>query len=172
MSHRYFLEEALKEATRAKEDGQIPVGAVIVNEDGEIIARAHNEVNRQNDRTAHAEMLAIREAVSTHNGEQARSWTIYITLEPCPMCLGAIVMSNIGAVVWAAPDVHIDTHKLLDVIPYFRAQTLSVVKNPYPDLEKKCREIHNGYWISNGRPDIVEPIADCGNAAAENAERA
>jgi tRNA(adenine34) deaminase len=158
MNHRFYLEEALKDAIKAGQEGQVPIGALVVNRLGEIIGRAYNQVNRLSDRTAHAEMLAIREAISRHSSNGTENWIVYTTLEPCPMCLGTIIMCNIGTVVWASPDIHINTHKILTALPYLRTRKLTTVMSPYSDLEQKCAELHNQYWISIGRADVIEPI--------------
>ena len=157
MDHRKFLEEALKDAYKAKEEGQIPIGAVIVNGKGEIIARGYNQVKKLNKRTAHAEMLVIDEALSKFDGEDAVNWTIYSTLEPCPMCLGTIIMAHIGSAVWAAPDTNINTHTMLEIHPYLRKQNLVVIKTPFSDLENICSKLNYDYWMSNGREDVVNP---------------
>jgi tRNA(adenine34) deaminase len=99
----YFMRLALREAERALEHDDVPIGAVIVH-GGEVIAAARNERELRNDPTAHAEVLALREA-SAHTG----SWrlldtAIYVTLEPCAMCAGAIVLGRVPRVVYAADD--------------------------------------------------------------------
>ncbi len=86
-----YLSEALKEAQKAFQKGEVPVGCVIVKEN-EVIAKAHNRVEELSDPTAHAEILAIREAASKIGIKALRECEIYITLEPCPMCAGAIAL--------------------------------------------------------------------------------
>ena len=98
-----WMREALAEARLAFDAGEIPVGAVIVR-NGEIIARAHNRCERDRDATAHAEMLAIREACRVSNGWRLEDATLYVTLEPCPMCAGAAINARIGRIVFAAKD--------------------------------------------------------------------
>ncbi len=90
-----FMAEALKEARAAAEEGEVPVEAVIVRE-GEIIARAHNMTEQAKDPTAHAEMLAIKAAASLLGGWRLPGCSMYVTVEPCCMCAGAIVWSRIG----------------------------------------------------------------------------
>ena len=99
----YFMSEALYEATLAAAEGEIPVGAVIVR-DGEIISRAHNNREATGDATGHAELLAIRKACEVLGGWHLEKCTLYVTLEPCPMCMGAIVNSRLGKVVFGAKD--------------------------------------------------------------------
>ena len=69
-------------------------------------------------------------------------------------------MANIGRVVWASPDRHIETHKMLDSIPYLRTRKLITIDSPFPDLEKKCTDMHDAFWISEYRPDKIQPIYD------------
>ena len=101
--HEHFMQIALEEAQQALQEDEVPVGAAIVH-DGRLIARAHNQRERLRDPTAHAEMIAITQAA-----ESLRSWrldgcTLYVTLEPCPMCAGAIVQARLPMVVYGAAD--------------------------------------------------------------------
>ncbi len=160
MDHRQFLEQALDDALLARQAGEDPIGCVIVDAHGEIIGRGHNHINRLGDPTAHAEMLAMREAVSRMAGEAARSCTLYSTLEPCPMCLGTIIMCHIGTLVWAANDRRKETHRLLAANAYMKSRKLVTVAAPYPDLEEKCSTMHDAYWIGRGRPEVVQPIEE------------
>lgn len=98
-----FMQNALDEAKRAALIGEVPVGAVIVK-DGKVIASAHNLRETTGDATAHAEVLAIRKACKVLGGWHLDKCTLYVTLEPCPMCMGAIVNSRIGKVVFGAKD--------------------------------------------------------------------
>ncbi len=134
------------------------MGCVIVDGEGRIIAYSHNHINQLNDPTAHAEMLAIRLAVPHMRGEAARSWTLYTTLEPCPMCLGTIIMCEIGTVVWATGDRRKETHKLLSATPYLRSRQLVTVACPERDLEEQCASMHDAYWIIRGRPHVIRPM--------------
>ena len=102
-SHDYFLKEALKEAQKAYEKGEIPVGAIIVAQN-RIIARAHNLTETLRDVTAHAEMLAITAAAESIGSKYLRDCTLYVTLEPCVMCAGALGWSQIGHIVFGASD--------------------------------------------------------------------
>ncbi|MDM0877582.1 nucleoside deaminase [Clostridium perfringens] len=92
-----MLSLALEEAEKAREKGEVPVGAVIVK-DGEIIARAHNLKETLKDPTAHAEILAIREACNKLNNWRLNGCEMYVTLEPCPMCAGAILQSRLSKI--------------------------------------------------------------------------
>ena len=99
----YFMRLALAEAKSAYEEGEIPVGAVIVA-GGKVIARAHNLTETLHDVTAHAEMLAITSAASLLGGKYLSGCTLYVTVEPCVMCAGAIGWSQMGRVVYGASD--------------------------------------------------------------------
>ena len=99
----YFMKKALTEAEMAFEKGEVPVGAVVVV-DNQIIARAHNLTELLNDVTAHAEMQAITAASNYLGGKFLHNCTLYVTLEPCQMCAGALYWSQISRVVFAASD--------------------------------------------------------------------
>jgi tRNA(adenine34) deaminase len=101
--HLLFLEEAIKEAELAAAIGEVPIGAVVVC-NGEIVGRGHNLRERDNDPTAHAEICALRDA-----GKNLRTWrlencTLYVTMEPCPMCCGALINSRVHTVVFGASE--------------------------------------------------------------------
>ena len=100
---KYFMQRALWEAEQAFSDDEVPVGAVVVCRD-QIIARAHNMVERLGDVTAHAEMQAITAAASYLGGKYLNECTLYVTVEPCPMCAGAIGWAQVGKLVYGAPD--------------------------------------------------------------------
>ena len=103
MTDAGFMREALAEARLAAAAGEMPVGCVIVRT-GEIIARAHNACEALRDATAHAELLAIRLASAASGDWRLNDCTLYVTLEPCPMCAGAIVQARVGRLVYGAPD--------------------------------------------------------------------
>jgi tRNA(adenine34) deaminase len=99
----YFMRLALREAERALEHEDVPIGAVIVH-DGEVIGTAHNERELRNDPTAHAEMLALREAARALASWRILDAVLYVTLEPCAMCAGAIVLARLPRVIYGAAD--------------------------------------------------------------------
>ena len=103
LDDNYFMKQALIEAQKAYESGEVPVGAVVVV-DQKIIARAHNLTERLTDITAHAEMQAITSAANFLNGKYLKGCTIYVTLEPCVMCLGALYWSQLSRIVFGASD--------------------------------------------------------------------
>ncbi|WP_298474654.1 nucleoside deaminase [uncultured Maribacter sp.] len=100
----YYMKKALQEAESAYEKGEVPVGAVVVIKD-KIIARAHNLTEQLNDVTAHAEMQAITSAANFLGGKYLKDCTLYVTLEPCQMCAGALYWSQISRIVFAATDL-------------------------------------------------------------------
>jgi tRNA(adenine34) deaminase len=99
----YFMRLALREATRALDHDDVPIGAVIVK-DGEVIGSGHNERELRGDPTAHAEMIALREAARALGSWRVLDSVMYITLEPCAMCAGAIVLARVPRVVFGATD--------------------------------------------------------------------
>jgi|694.fasta_scaffold51626_1 tRNA(adenine34) deaminase len=103
LADEYFMREALKEAKKAYEAKEVPVGAVIVS-GRHIIARAHNQVERLQDTTAHAEMLALTAACNHIGGKYLSACTLYVTLEPCCMCGGATYWAQLGRLVFGAYD--------------------------------------------------------------------
>lgn len=132
-----FMVEALKEAKTALEKDEVPVGAVIVHE-GKVIARAHNQNVLLKDPTAHAEMIAITEAAAALQSERLLNAELYVTIEPCAMCAGALVWARVKRIIYGADDpkggacgsvVNIARHKKFN----HRIQVLSGV------LEKECR---------------------------------
>ncbi|HVG08917.1 MAG TPA: tRNA adenosine(34) deaminase TadA [Thermoanaerobaculia bacterium] len=100
---RVWMMEALAEARRAAEIGEVPIGAVVVREGG-VVGRGHNRREIDGDPLAHAELLAIREAAARTDGWRLLGCTLYVTLEPCAMCAGAIVNSRVERLVYGAPD--------------------------------------------------------------------
>jgi tRNA(adenine34) deaminase len=100
----HFMREALRQAKLAYDAGEVPVGAVVVW-DEKIIARGHNQVEQLNDSTAHAEMLALTAAFNSVGSKYLPEATLYVTVEPCLMCCGAIYWSKLGRIVYGAEDV-------------------------------------------------------------------
>lgn len=101
--HEHFMQLALREAEQAAAEDEVPVGAVIVH-DGRVIGSAHNQREQLRDPTAHAEMIAITQAAESLGGWRLENSILYVTLEPCPMCAGAILQARIPAVIYGAAD--------------------------------------------------------------------
>ena len=104
MDDSYYMRQALAEARKAYNRGEVPIGAVVVCRD-RIVARAHNLTEALTDVTAHAEMQAITAAAATLGGKYLPECTIYVTVEPCSMCAAALGWAQIGRIVYGAPDV-------------------------------------------------------------------
>lgn len=98
-----YMQDALREARTALEEGEVPIGAVVVCR-GAIIGKGHNMTERLHDPTAHAEMIAITAATESFDGKYLSDCTLYVTVEPCPMCAGALNWAQIGRVVYGAGD--------------------------------------------------------------------
>lgn len=103
MSHEQFMREAIKEANKALQWGEVPIGAVVVC-DGKVVARGHNMRETWKDPTAHAEIIALREASRVLGGWRLTGCSLYVTLEPCPMCGGAILLSRVDEVIFGAKE--------------------------------------------------------------------
>src|ERR1700733_191373 len=116
MDDSYFMQQALKEARRAYAEDEVPIGAVIVMND-KIIARGHNQTERLTDPTAHAEIIALTSAFNFLGSKYLPDATIYITLEPCLMCAGALYWSKIGRVVYGADDEKNGHRKFVIPVP-------------------------------------------------------
>lgn len=100
-----YMRLALEEALCAAQEGEVPVGAVLVHsQSGEVLAKAHNQTELLGDPTAHAEMLALTSATSALGGKYLGDCTLYVSVEPCPMCAGAIAWCQVGRLVYGAPD--------------------------------------------------------------------
>ena len=133
-----FMEAAFREAAWAADEGDVPIGAVIVHE-GKIIAKAHNQREKLTDPTAHAEMIALTQAATAVESWRLHGCTIYVTLEPCPMCAGALVLSRIDRLVYGCDDPKTGAVKSLynivndDRLNHSVEVTAGV-------LEEKCRQ--------------------------------
>ena len=106
--HEIFMQHALREAQAAMEEDEVPVGAVVVyhdpaSNDRRIIAAAHNQREQLQDPTAHAEMIAITQAAQSRSSSRLKHCTLYVTLEPCPMCAGAIILPGCRGLFTARP---------------------------------------------------------------------
>ncbi len=120
-THERWISEAMKEARLAADKGGVPVGALVVR-DGQVIGRGHNQVESLRDPTAHAEILAIGAASGDGESWRLEDSTLYVTLEPCTMCCGAILLARVATVVFGASDPRagavVSTARLLDGNPY------------------------------------------------------
>lgn len=147
--HFRWMEYALELANTAADLGEIPVGAVIVDRQGNLLAQAANRKAREHDPTAHAEMLAIRAATKAIANCYLNDCTLYVTLEPCPMCAGAIVHSRLGLLVYGADDPKTGAIRSVINLPdsycsNHRLQVLAGIK------EQSCRQ-QLQTWFSDRR---------------------
>jgi tRNA(adenine34) deaminase len=137
----HFMQEALKEARKAFDADEVPVGAVIVCE-GKIIARSHNLSERLTDATAHAEMQAFTMASSHLGGKYLNECTLYVTIEPCPMCAGASFWTQLGKIVYGAKDEKRGYNILNPKIVHPKTKIISGI------LEEECAEIMKEFFKS------------------------
>lgn len=134
-----FMRKALIEAQAAYDEGEIPIGAIIVCRD-RIISRAHNLTETLNDVTAHAEMQAITAAANVLGGKYLTDCTLYVTVEPCPMCAGAIGWAQIPRIVYGAPDEKRGYRKFAPNAFHPKATVVSGV------LEEECRSLMQDFF--------------------------
>ena len=139
-----YMRQALEQARLAAAAGELPVGCVIVK-DGDIIARAHNECEARGDATAHAELLAIQQASAAAGGWRLNDCALYVTLEPCPMCAGAIVQARVGRLVYGAANPEQGCAGSLYRIPEDPAFP-HFCKSDGGVLERECRALLDGFF--------------------------
>jgi len=130
-THEHFMQQAIKEAYKALEADEVPIGAVVVMQE-RIIARGYNQVERLNDSTAHAEILALTSAFNFLGSKYLPDATIYVTIEPCTMCCGALYWSKIGKLVYGASDLKNGSLSLHDNKNMLHPKT-EIVRNILPD---------------------------------------
>lgn len=147
MTDKEFMSLALEEALRAYHENEIPIGAVLIDEDGILISRQHNRIEQLHDATAHAEILALREASRKLNRRRLSECTLYSTVEPCAMCAGALVLCRVRRLVYGAVDSKFGAAESL----------FNVVNNPALNhqllitagiLEEECRELLKKFFYS------------------------
>jgi tRNA(adenine34) deaminase len=115
-THEYWMHQAIALAEDAGNEGEIPVGAILINQDQQVIAATQNRKQRDQDPTAHAEILAIQAGCRAIGHWRLNECTLYVTLEPCPMCTGAILQARLGLLVYGTPDPKTGTiHSALDL---------------------------------------------------------
>lgn len=138
---RRFMALALDEARRAFDMDEIPIGAVVVDERGRVIARGHNLTETLTDVTAHAEMQALTAAANTLGGKYLQGCTLYVTVEPCLMCAGAIGWSQISRIVYGAPDDKRGFHTFTLRSPFHpRAEVVSGV------MAEECADLMRRFF--------------------------
>ena len=149
IKHEFFMRHAIIEAKKAEEKDDVPVGAVIVFE-GRVIARAHNQRELLKDPTAHAEMIAITQAAAYLENWRLTGTTLYVTLEPCAMCAGALVQSRIDTLVYGTVDKKAGAcTSVMNLVqePRFNHR-LNVIPNV---LAEECRHLLQNFFLQNCR---------------------
>jgi tRNA(adenine34) deaminase len=135
----HFMRQALKEAEQAFKLDEVPIGAVVVGQ-GRIIARAHNLTERLNDVTAHAEMQAITAAAEAVGGKYLKECTLYVTVEPCPMCAGASQWAQLGRIVFGAFDEKSGYRRIGGALLHPKTQVTGGV------LEAACADLMKAFF--------------------------
>ena len=139
-----YMQKALAEAAQAAQEGEVPIGAVVVCR-GRVIARAHNLTETLNDVTAHAEMQAITAAANELGGKYLTECTLYVTVEPCPMCAGALGWAQMERIVYGAPDVKRGYQLYSPRMLHPKTVVTSGI------LEDECRELMQQFFRSRRR---------------------
>lgn len=139
--HEQYMRKALDEAVKAFEEGEIPVGAILVCK-GRIIARAHNETEKLHDVTAHAEMIATTMGSAYLGGKYLNECTLYVTMEPCTMCAGALAWAQLGELVIGASDPHRGYSRLTPSVLHPRTKVVTDV------LASECSELVKSFFQS------------------------
>ncbi len=142
-NHDYYMSIALQQANEAALNNEVPIGAVIVKDD-QVIAVARNERVESNKTMAHAEMIAIEKANTILGSWRLDSCSIYVTIEPCPMCAGTIIQSRIGNVIYGAKDPKAGSHT--SVVNLFEKSFNHKVNITSGIMEKECSEIISEFF--------------------------
>ncbi len=136
----FYMKEALREARRALEEGEIPIGAVVVSPRGDIIGRGHNLTETLRDVTAHAEMQALTAAADTLGGKYLTDCTLYVTVEPCVMCAGALGWAQMGRVVFGTCDEKRGYQRFAPEALHPKATVTTGI------LEEECRRLMQDFF--------------------------
>lgn len=156
LNHRQWMSRVIELAQAAGDAGEVPVGAAIVDNKGQLIAQAQNRRERDCDPTAHAEILALRAAGIALQDWHLNFCTLYVTLEPCPMCAGAIVQARIGLLVYGVDDPKSGTIRTVANIPdsacsFHRLSVLGGI------MESECREQLQSWFAKRRHSAIATP---------------
>lgn len=139
LDDEHFMRQALKEAEQAFKQDEVPIGAVIVG-GGRVVARAHNLTEKLNDVTAHAEMQAITSAAEAIGGKYLTDCTVYVTVEPCPMCAAALRWAQVGRIVFGAFDEKSGYRRIGGVLLHPKTQVTGGV------LEPECADLMTAFF--------------------------
>jgi tRNA(adenine34) deaminase len=141
----YFMREAVREAKKAWLTGEVPVGAILIDQSNQIVARTHNSCVLDNDPTAHAEILAIRQGAKVCSNYRLNGMTLVVTIEPCTMCMGAIINARLDTLVFGAFDekggAAGSVWNMCD-----NARLNHRLRVIYGVMEKECRELMQGFF--------------------------
>lgn len=145
-SHQQWMAKAIALAQAAGQAGEVPVGAIVVAPNGVVIAEAENRRERDHDPTAHAEILALRMAGTARRSWHLNDCTLYVTLEPCPMCAGALVLARLGVLVYGADDLKAGAVRSVLNLPDSPSShhKLTVIGGI---LESSCREMLQSWFV-------------------------
>ena len=145
ISDEYFMQQAIYEAEKALEENEVPVGAVMVKEN-KILHRAHNQTLLKSDPTAHAEVIAIRAACHTFNNHRLPDCDLYVTLEPCAMCLGTLIQARIKRLIFGAYDPKAGAVESIMRFPFEKTNHRLKIKGGI--LEAECGKILKDFFIA------------------------
>lgn len=143
----FYMQEALREARRALEEGEIPIGAVVVSPRGDIIGRGHNLTETLRDVTAHAEMQALTAAADAMGGKYLTDCTLYVTVEPCVMCAGALGWAQVGRVVYGTGDEKRGYQRFAPQALHPKATVTTGI------LEEECRQLIQDFFRRKRHPN-------------------
>ena len=148
--HQYWMQKAIELATEAGKQEEIPVGAIVVDENNQLIAQANNQKQANQDPTAHAEIIAIQRATQKLQQWRLNKCSLYVTLEPCPMCAGAIVQARLKTLVYGVDDFKTGAIRTVINIPdslasYHRLQVFAGIK------ENDCRHLIQSWFVEKGK---------------------
>ena len=139
-SHAYFMQKALELAHQAAEEGEVPIGAIVVAEGKTIIGRGYNQTEKLQDVTAHAEMIALTAATQYLGGKYLQNCTMYITLEPCTMCAGALGWSQISRIVYGTSEVKKGFTQFIPRLLHPKTEIIAGV------LAEECQQILQSFF--------------------------
>ncbi|MBV4359171.1 nucleoside deaminase [Pinibacter aurantiacus] len=141
MTDEYYMQMAYREAQKAFDEGEVPVGAIVVMND-KIIARGYNQVEKLNDPTAHAEIIALTSAFNFIGAKYLPEATLYVTVEPCLMCAGALYWAKVGRIVWGADDEK-NGHKRITGVNFpFHPKTVITTGT----MRQECAELMKSFF--------------------------
>ena len=146
MNDEIFMNLAILEALKAYDEGEVPIGAVLIDESGILICAEHNRIEQLDDATAHAEMLLLREGAKKIGRRRLSTCTIYVTVEPCPMCAGALVLCRLKRLVYGVTDSKFGACESLFNVTN-NAALNHQIKVTAGVLESQCRDLMQRFFL-------------------------